>query len=256
MSLPTPYYQDEWVTLYHSDCREILPLFPDKHFDLCLTDPPYGLNFNNGDLAHNREKVFGGRVENMRARPIANDGEDEANALFVAFLKEAKRILKRGSCCCGGGPKPLFARWTLWMDEYIGFKQAIVWDKGGLGMGLHYRRNYEFMLVAQKGAPAHRWNGGNSTPNVVRISKIIPSEREHPTEKPVELMEHFVRLHSDEDDILLDPFAGRGSTLVAAKKLKRRAVGIEIEEKYCEDIVNRLNSPLPLFENKQEGLAL
>jgi site-specific DNA-methyltransferase (adenine-specific) len=127
----------------------------------------------------------------------------------------------------------------LWLDEIIGFKMAVVWDKGGLGMGLHYRRNYEFVLIAQNGSPAHCWNGGNTTANVWRIPKIIPSAHQHPTEKPVELFEKMVLIHSNRDDLVLDPFMGTGASAVAGKGLGRNYVGIEIEEKYCEIAARR-----------------
>lgn len=130
------------------------------------------------------------------------------------------------------------------MDEIIGFKHAVVWDKGGLGMGLHYRRNYEFVLIAQNGQPAHRWNGGNKTANVWRIPKIIPSKDQHPTEKPVELMQKILSIHSSEGDLVLDPFMGHGTSLDAAASMKRRAVGIEIEEKYCEISAKRIERVL------------
>jgi len=77
-------------------------------------------------------------------------------------------------------------------------------------------------------------------PNVLRLGKIIPSADEHPTQKPVELMRFFMRLHTDPADLILDPFMGSGTTLVAAKQLGRRAIGIEIEEKYCAVAVERL----------------
>jgi DNA modification methylase len=218
----------------------------DKSVDLIVTDPPYGLNYNDGDLAHNREKVFGGKISQMVARPIANDGEKEADELFRAMLKESARILKPGSCCCccccgGGGPKPLFAKWTLWMDEFLDFKQAVVWDKGGLGMGMHYRRNYEFMLIAFRPGRALTWNGGNSTPNVWRIPKIIPRADQHPTEKPVELMAKVIHIHSNPDDIVYDPFVGHGSTLVAAQHSNRQWLGSEINPDYCKIAQRRVN---------------
>ncbi len=240
-----PYYQDKWVTIYHGDCREILPQL-DVKVDLVLTDPPYGLNYNKGDLANVWESVFGGAITRQVARPIANDDEETANQLFQDMLKLVKKHLLKGGaccccccCCCGGGPKPLFAKWTLWMDEIIGFKQAVVWDKGGLGMGIHFRRNYEFLLIAQNGSPAHRWNGRNDTPNVWRITKIIPSEFEHPTAKPEALMKRAIVLFSNQDDIVIDPFMGCGTTLRSAKDLNRYSIGIEIEEKYCEIAAKR-----------------
>jgi DNA modification methylase len=226
------------------DCIQQMKEISPKSIDMIFTDPPYGLNYNNGDLASRREAIFGGKIERMKPNGIDNDGEQEAMIIFESFLKEAKRILKNGACCCccccGGGPKPLFAKWTLLMDEIIGFKQAVVWDKPGLGMGMHFRRNYEFVLVAQNGTPSHRWNGGNDTPNIVRIRKIIPSSDQHPTEKPVELAGFFIKLFSNPGDTILDPFAGAGSTLVAAQTLKRNYIGFEISEKHFESARKKL----------------
>lgn len=220
--------------------------WPDGCVDLVLTDPPYGLNYNDGDLAHQWEKVFGGDVSRMAARPIANDNEEQAMQLFENMLKiVGKKLLKGGCCCCccgGGGPKPLFAKWVLLMDRHIGFKQAVVWDKGGLGMGIHYRRNYEFVLIAQKGNPARVWNGGNNTPNVWRIPKIIPQLDQHPTQKPIELMKRAILIHSNAENLILDPFCGSGTTCVAAKKLGRRYIGIDISEEYCQIARERLKS--------------
>ena len=249
-----PYYSEPGITIYHGDCLSILPKLPDKSVDLILTDPPYGLNYNNGDLASRTEAAFGGNKTRMKPRPIQGDDEEKANETFKSFMVESARILKPCGCCCccggGGGPKPLFARWTLWMDEtpQMHFKQAVVWNKGGLGMGIHYRRNYEFILVAQKdGNGACIWNGGKTTSNIFNIPKIIPQEEEHPTAKPIELMEHFIHLHSNKENIVIDPFFGHGTTLVAAKRLGRKAIGIEICKDYCRIAVKRLQQEvLPL----------
>lgn len=249
-----PYYEHAGITIYHGDCREVLPTLGDCSIDQVLTDPPYGHNNNNGDLAHRRELALGlvksGAAIAGDARPIANDGP-EASELVKWLFAEAKRLLKPGCCCCccggGGGPDPQFARWSMWLDEALNFKQMVVWDKGGLGMGWHYRRNYETILIAEKPGAACKWFGGHDQANVIRIPGIKPSTKDHPTPKPVELFNLFVKLHSDVNDLILDPFMGSGTTLVAAKNLHRRAIGIEIEERYCEMAAKRLaQEVLPL----------
>ena len=250
-----PYYSHAGIVIYHGDCREIVPGI--GAVDLIVTDPPYGHNNNDGDLIHNWEAALGVRQNTPEdARPIAGDSPEEAADLVRWLFAEAKRVLRHGGCCCccccGGGPDPQFARWSLWMDEALGFKHAVVWDKGGLGMGWHYRRNYELMLVGMKPGGACKWNGGNITPNVMRIPGIKPSADDHPTPKPVEFMGHFVRLHSDVGDLVLDPFMGAGTTLVAAKNLGRRAIGIEIEERYCEIAAKRLSQEVLDF-NEARG---
>ena len=113
-------------------------------------------------------------------------------------------------------------------------------------MGWHYRRSWEAILVAQQPGAVGTWNGGHSTPNVIRnIGKIIPRANDHPTLKPVALMAHFIYLHSNEGNVVLDPFMGSGTTLRAAKDLNRHAIGIEIEERYCEIAAKRM-AQLPL----------
>jgi site-specific DNA-methyltransferase (adenine-specific) len=257
--LPSPYYEDAWVTLYHGDAREIVPSLPDASVDFIFTDPPYGHNNNNGDLARRREAALGVLPPGAAApegRPIANDGP-EANDLVRWFFGESKRLLRHGGCCCccccccccgGGGPDPQFARWSLWMDESLGFKQMVVWDKGGLGMGWHYRRNYEVVLVGEKPGGPCKWYGGNDVPNVVRINGIKPREWDHPTPKPESLVRWFLNLHSLPGDVVLDPFAGGGTTLRVAKDEGRKAIGVEIDERWCEHIADRMGQMSLLSE--------
>jgi site-specific DNA-methyltransferase (adenine-specific) len=249
-----PYYQAGGVTLFHGDSREILPTLASGSIDFIWTDPPYGHNNNDGDLANLWEKALGRPPSfSSAARPIQNDGP-EANDLVRFAYREFARLLGPGCCCCccccgGGGPDPQFARWSLWLDEAVGFKHAVVWDKGGLGMGWHYRRNYELVLVGEKPGAACRWYGDNKVPNVVRISGIKPSATDHPTPKPRDLVWWFMRLHTQPGDLVLDPFAGHGPTMEVAAKNGRRAIGIEIEERYCEVIAKRLSQGL-LFGGK------
>ena len=122
-------------TLHLGDCLEVMKGIPDGSVDMIFTDPPYGHNNNNnnGDLIHRWEAALG-KGKPGQSRAIANDGK-EANEIFKAILPEFRRVLVAGGCCCcccsgGGGPDPQFARWSLWMDEVLDFKQMIVWDKG------------------------------------------------------------------------------------------------------------------------------
>ena len=106
--LQSPYYDEDGITIYHADCREILPHLP--KVDLVLTDPPYGHNNNNNnDMIANWEAIYGGKnkpraVDPSEYRPIANDGP-EANDLFRWAVGEYAKLLKPGCCCCccGGG---------------------------------------------------------------------------------------------------------------------------------------------------------
>jgi DNA modification methylase len=242
------------------DCLEVIRGMGDGCVDMVFMDPPYGHNNNNnGDLISRWEEALGkGASPQENFRPIANDGA-EANDIFRAILPELRRVLAPGACCCccggGGGPDPQFARWSLWLDDVFDFKQMVVWDKGPMGMGWHYRRSYETVLVAQRPGAKCRWfDTSKKVENVIRpgyrgIRKIIPSAADHPTPKPWQLAAHFIELHTEPGDLVLDPFCGGGSTLVAAKNFGRAYLGIEMEESWVEMSRRRVAmAGLPLLE--------
>jgi DNA modification methylase len=243
-----PYHQEEAGIIYCGDCLSLVPKLLDKCIDMIFTDPPYGHNNNNGDLIAKRESALG-RGPSGPPRPICNDGP-EAEELAEFLFSQSPRILKEEGCCCcccccGGGPDPMFARWSLMMDKHLSFKQMVVWDKGPMGMGWHYRRSYETILVGQKGDKCKWYDDSDKIENIIRpgkygIKKIIPSKKQHPTEKPKQLSALFIRLHSQVGEVILDPFMGHGSTIESAKELGRKFIGIEISEEYCAIAVKRL----------------
>lgn len=246
-------------TIIRGDALEILRTLPDASIDMVFTDPPYGHNNNNGDLISRREQALGVAKQEQERRPIANDGP-EANDLFRDILPELYRVLKPGSCCCccccgGGGPDPQFARWSLWMDEVFQFKQMVVWDKGPMGMGWHYRRSYEVVLVGQKPGAACKWyDTTNAVENIIRgTRKIIPSKHQHPTEKPISLAAHFIKLHSQPGETILDPFCGSGSTIEAAVGLGRAFIGIELDPKFAIMAERRIAQSAGLLRAMQEA---
>ena len=260
-------------TLYNADCREVLPLLP--KVDFIFTDPPYGHNNNNGDLIHRWEQALGRpRDGGSSPRPILNDGAEETAELIEWFFAQLPSLLRPGSCCCcccggGGGPDPQFARWSLEMDRHIEFKQMVVWDKGPMGMGWHYRRSYETVLVGQRRGAACEWYAdADNIENIIRpgylgIRKIIPQGNDHPTPKPPELARHFIRLHTKPRGLVLDPFMGGGSTAVASVKEGRRFIGVELDPQWfalsCKRIEDAYRQPDFFVEPpkaKPEQLAL
>jgi site-specific DNA-methyltransferase (adenine-specific) len=209
----TPYYADDAVTLYQGDCREVLPQL-DINVDSLITDPPYGLGIGYGRTA-------------LGVREIEGDHDD---ALLLGVLADADHLLRPDAWSmifCGythSGKVQAAA-------ERAGYriKTVIVWDKKMPSLGEGIRNQYELAVVAKRGNPREHFTGGNVWP--------ILRERgrpEHPHMKPQALMQRCVDYFSPEGGTVLDPFAGSGSTLVAAKTLGRKAVGIEFDERYCE----------------------
>lgn len=247
--MPSKLGPFELGRVYLGDCRELMRALPDESVPMIFTDPPYGHNNNDGDLIANREKALG-EPEGGEPRPIMRDSPAESWDMFTGMLHEAGRVLCKDCCCLccccsgGGGPDPLFARWALELDKPpLIFFHAVVWDKGGLGMGWRYRRNHELILVAHRrgGKLKWEWQGtGRETANVVRLAKILPASNQHPTAKPVELVEHFLRLHTRPGDLVLDPFAGGGTTGVACQRMGRRFLGFELNPEWVQYANRRL----------------
>jgi len=244
---------DNTAHLFNADCLAALPALPEACADIVVVDPPYGINVNaNGDLISRREQALGERPHNPDTdpRPIANDGPSEASTLFWELLPECNRILKPGgvvACCApGGGPSVIFARWILALADVFDFKQMVVWDKGPIGMGWHYRRSYELVLVAVKRGARCQWNDTSGTvenilrPGAYGICKILPSAEQHPTEKPERLFSLFVKLHTQPGQLVVDPCCGRGASGAAAVKLGRRYIGMEIDDDHYARATTRL----------------
>lgn len=131
-------------------------------------------------------------------------------------------------------------------SEGLQFFHSVIWDKVNPGLGWRYRRQHEMVMVSHRVGGKLKWAvDDKAVPNIYKQSP--PRDRLHPNEKPLEMVKHFISLHTVERDTILDPFMGSGTTLRAAKDMNRKAIGIEIEEKYCEIAVERLRQEvLPL----------
>ena len=235
-----PYYEHAGITIYHGDCREVLPIFASESIDVLWTDPPYGHGNHVDDLNSRLNEHRG-----IDGQPIENDTPDLMRDVVDAAMTEAVRILKHDCCCCcccgGGGPSPTFAWVANRLDSKgLQFFHAVIWDKLNPGLGWRYRRQYEMVMIAHRKGGKLAWSAPEvAVPN---IRACFPERnRLHPNEKPQELVAWFLGLHSAIDSLILDPFMGSGTTLRAAKDLGRRAIGIDIEEKYCEIAAKRLS---------------
>src|SRR5690349_8663455 len=128
-----PYYQDGQCTIYHGDCRELLPHLEAESVDVVWTDPPYGHGNADGDLLSRRAEAVGDGIKSRHV-PIANDTQDEMREVVDFALKQAARLLKKDCCCCcccgGGGPSPTFAWLANRMDaDGLEFFHSVIWDK-------------------------------------------------------------------------------------------------------------------------------
>lgn len=225
--------------VYQVDALSLLRAMPDSSVDLVFIDPPYGNNNGVDDLAAARakDKVKGGRQRGA-ITAIANDDTVSWEILMPPVIREINRVLKpNGGCCCcccgGGGPNVMFAKVANWLDQYQTFFHAVIWDKSarGFGMGWRYRRNYEFVMVSHKKGGSLRWQEGRAAqPNVVNFR---PTKNElHPTEKPISLVEWFIENHTEKGDLVVDCFAGSGTTLRAAANLERKWIGGDMSFDY------------------------
>lgn len=231
----TPYYEQSGVTIYHGDCNDIMS---ELKADAIVTDPPYNLRGGDdilhfdGSLALRRD--FGPWDEEWRAEPFLQLAANvvPSGGSLLAFTSDRLLAAYRGS----GSWKP---------------RGTLVWEK--LNPPPHPRPSYvqatEWIVWLQRdgGRPAV-WNGNGYTLNILRYPICGGTVRDaHPTQKPEPLMVELIARHTAPESLLLDPFMGTGTTLVAAKRIGRRAIGIELNEAYCEMAVKRLQQEaLPL----------
>lgn len=207
------YYQDDLVTLYHGDCLTEHREWMDA--DVLVSDVPYGMALRSGR---------GGAFDDCE---IAGDGDTSV----------------RDDALKAWGPRPalVFGRWSVARPP--GTRAVLTWEKGEhVGMGdlsIPWKPNTEEIYVLGSGFTGRR------TGSVIKslaiagtVGQAGKGTRHHPTQKPVSLMESLIT--KCPPGIIADPFAGSGSTLIAARNLGRKAIGVELDERYCEVIAKRL----------------
>lgn len=202
------YYQDDHVTLYHGDCltehREWLDA------DVLVTDPPYGMAYESG------------RVKGRSSQAIAGDLTIETRDKALAAW--------------GDRPAIAFGKWNV--ERPANVRARLIWSKGddpGMGdLAFPWGNSDEEIYVFGKG-----FTGKRGTNVLVHNKPPVTNRDAHPTPKPVPLMERLIE--KCPPGVIADPFAGSGATLLAARNLGRKAIGVELEERYCEMIAKRLD---------------
>lgn len=212
---PLPYYEDDHVTIYHGDCLELVDRLA---FDVIVTDPPYGIN--------GADRPQPGATQYA---DIVGDGDAAIAEAFMRWLPSDMPAVVFGANCFPHA-LPHRGRWICWdkrltveADRMLGSAFELAWTNKCSG--------YDRIIRVLHGGVVNA-NGHNMT-------------RVHPTEKPVKLLRQIIE--TEQSGVILDPFMGSGTTLRAAKDLGRKAIGIEIEERYCEIAARRMG---------QEVLAL
>ena len=226
-----PYFEDESVTIYHGDCRELLPMMP--KVDLVLTDPPWGIGY---DVAGRQDAKF------RQANGTTKNSKHIAPQDFGVFSWDKERFepapllaLKTKSIIwgaqCFASRLPDFVTWLCWIKvngDYSLLRQA--------DMDLAWTN-----CIGRSRVFNHLWMGG------ARDSESgIPNY--HPTQKPLALMRWCLGLVKDVQTVI-DPYMGSGTTLRAAKDTGIKAIGIEIEERYCEIAARRMAQEVLSFES-------
>lgn len=241
-----PYYEQDGITIYHGDCREALAAV--QGVQHVITDPPYS------EHTHSKQWIGSALTEDGKKRVSTAHKSLGFDALTDELAHDVSREFYR-----------LCQRWILIFSDLEGISP---WRESLMQAGLEYVRACIWDKVdsapqftgdrpasaAEAIICAHRpgkkaWNGGGQR-NVFRHAvNAIKGAKPHPSTKPEPLMLELVSLFTDAGDTVLDPFCGSGSTLVACKRVGRKAIGIELQEQWCEVAANRLSQgALPLWE--------
>lgn len=220
MVSPAPYYQDELVTLYHGDCREITDWLA---ADVLVTDPPYGIGWSRGTKQSRGDVGHAG---------IANDGDTSVRDAVLSMWG-SRPALVFGSFFA---PAPTYRHLLVYRKPP---------DSGVIGSTTGWRRDVEpIYLVGAWPRRVARWS--SLLPTVTAGAGNLAGRTGHPHTKPLDVMEQLIA--ACPPGAIADPFAGSGSTLVAARSLGRAAIGVELEERYCEIAARRMAQGVLLME--------
>jgi site-specific DNA-methyltransferase (adenine-specific) len=213
--------------IYQRDCIEGMAMIPDKSIDLIVTDPPYGINLTP---QRSGSKFKGTKVNN-----------DDNLEWLPILVSEYKRLLKDNSVGY------VFCNWQKYdvfkqaLEKEFTIKNCIVWNKDWFGLGNNWRPNHEFIIVITNGKFKTK---SNNKANIITQRRVAPQKLTHSCEKPVPLIEELISESCDEGAIILDTYAGTGSTAVAAVRTNRRFIAFETEPAYVEIANKRLDNEL------------
>jgi site-specific DNA-methyltransferase (adenine-specific) len=217
------------------DCLELMKELPDESVDLIVTDPPYKMNHSTGGCTNiGFKNKWQGNIK--AGNTVMNFDTD---IKFGQWLPSVYRILKQNShAYIFTNDKNMYE--LLCETQKVGFKLSniLVWRKNNATPNRYYMKNCEFVLFIYKGFAKPINDMGCKV--VIDCDNISGKLKQHPTEKPTELLELYIRNSTKENDIVFDPFMGSGSTCVAAINTNRHYIGFELDEKYFEVAQKRI----------------
>ena len=248
MSLPKPYYEDEYVTLYHEDCRDILPLL--AGVQLIVTSPPYnkmGLGAakrakisSSDNVAWKKCLIHYGDFDDDMPEPEYQEWQRTIVELLYDVLAQGGSLFYNHKHRIRLHRVITPLQWlTQTRFELV---QEIVWDRGSTPAikPVRFYPTTERIYWLTKGTAAPVFNADYARfMEVWRVS--AQTSTPHPAPMPLEIASRCVGACSSPSDVVLDPYAGGGTTLVAAKALGRKAIGIELDEQWCALSAQRLS---------------
>lgn len=225
-----PYYSEPGITIYHGDCRDILPHL--EPVDLVLTDPPYNVGIDYG----------------------IGSNDSLSSLEYRNYIKHLINILPKPGWAVLLGSKTEIIR--PWWDVLPQAKQIIVRVGASVNTKLNgFRPQYRCILTTRDSKKW--WSDLWEDIRFPGEGYFFNEPRyDHPCHAPLRLMKKCLNCLSEENEIILDPFMGSGTTLVAAQELGRKCIGIEIEERYCQIAIDRLRQMvLPLTEHSSHDIV-
>jgi DNA modification methylase len=236
-------YPDDFIDkVIQGDCLEVMKQIPDNSIDLIFTDPPYNISKKN--------KIFRDYTSGKNGNISMDFGEWDYNFQIEPFLIESKRVLRDDGSIIVWTSEQLFGKYRDWFEKNMYPKQMLIWIKANPLPQFRlvgYRQATELMFWAlkkksTKNNPNFIFLGQEEMTNVFYAPIVGGKERtKHPTQKPLSISMEIIRRHCRPGGIVLDPFLGSGTTAVAAKKLGRHFIGIEINPEYVKIANERLN---------------
>lgn len=230
------------IEVYNRDAIEWLKTLDNDMVDLIVSDPPYRVTQHGHSGLGGIFKTKIGEDKKLNGKLFEHNEVDVND-----YAGELYRVLKPDNhCYIMTNDRNLQNFLNVFTNIGFNFCKLLIWDKQNKITNQYYMNQVEYILFMYKGRNKQINNCGTS--NLLSVNNVKNKTHNHPTEKPVELMEILIKNSSNEGDLVLDPFVGVGSTPVACKNLNRNFIGCELDKNYFDTTMERLNDVTDFFE--------